>query len=286
MRIPMTVQTLLATPTKRLTLGFIAPRAALLLMSFGLMLTPLHSASAKEISWGSVYGKLSIQYRKDTCAVVFEPKGGKAKDLVSIPECDADVMTPPEPVKTAGKTTLPLKAATGDEFHLVAIPSARGGNACGGSDYYILVVREKDAWATQEVVGGCTELNDVSVAVKEKTAILTAKVKPSPDMEGTVYTVSFGKLAKQSIPKVVRTVKTTTNITVVGKLNMGGHFSNYLPLIELPKERSLIIHQAGKCNLDSLADSTVELMGEQKRFTDGSSEVTCLSVKPAQKKKH
>lgn len=244
------------------------------------------AAAGAGTGWPSAYGKLVLQHKNDTCTVTFKPTSGTAKEVLSVEDCSPDGLAGLESVQKAGATQFPAKASNGDEFHLFAIATARGGNACDGYDYYAIVVHEKDAWATKEVLGGCTELTDVKLETQDKKAALVAKVKPTPDMEGAVYTVTFGKLETKKLPKVVRTVKSTKEVTMVGKLNSGGHFSNYMPFIELPKDRQFIIHQAGKCNLDAVADTLVELKASQVLYTDGSSDVTCLSVgKPKSKSK-
>jgi len=249
-------------------------------------LTFANPAAAKDdASWPSAYGKLVLTHKDDTCTVTFKPTSGAAKEILSVGECSPDGLAGLASVEKAGTTRFPAKAPNGDEFHLFAIATARGGNACDGSDYYAVVVHEKDAWATKEVLGGCTELTDVKLETQDKKAALVARVKPSPDMEGAVYTVTFGKVETKKVPKVVRTVKTTKEVMIVGKLNSGGHFSNFMPFIELPKDRQFLIHQAGKCNLDAVADTVVELKASQVLYTDGSSEVTCLSVGKAKAKK-
>lgn len=247
----------------------------------GSFLLSEQSADARPLkAETSAYGKFIVKSKGDECTLQFKHASGRVTELFQTDGCDPTGLAPLEGIEKVGATLFPLKSVSGDEFHLFAIPTARGGNACDGYDFFGVVVYEDAAWATTTAFGGCSDLSEARL-VESGKATLVATVAPTAHAEGAVYSLKLGKLDKRTVAKVKREVKETRQITVVGLLGEGGHFSNYLPVIDLPKDDQLIIDKPGRCDLTRLGNRKVEMKAEKKLYKDGSAEVTCLSISPA-----
>lgn len=251
-----------------------------LLGGLGALLCGVHSAEARPLrAETSAYGQFIVKPKGEDCSIHFKHASGKVTELFTSDGCDPEGTASLEGVEKIGTTAFPVKSAGGDEFHLFAISSARGGNACGGYDYFFVVVYADVAWAAGTGEGVCEDLAEAKIVESGKAA-LVAKVTPTALFEGAVYTVKLGKFEKKSIPKLEAIAKETKQITVVGELNEGAGFTNHKPYIAMPKGEALRIDNEGRCDLARMGTGKVELKAEQKVFADGSSEVTCQSISP------
>lgn len=248
-------------------------------LGVGLMCLPATPAQARDIkAETSAYGSFVAKSTDDGCVLSFKHENGKVSPLFSVEGCTFEGLGSLTAVEKLATLSFPLKAPSGDEFHLFEIPTARGGNACDGSDYYVVVIRDEVAWATTSALGDCATLEQARVQAGDGKTSLILTIPPTTQAEGMVYTVTLGKLTTQKLAKKSRSLKETRTITVTGTLESGARFSQFLPYVQPAKGEAILIHAEGRCALDKLENSKVELKATRKTFSDGDVHHTCLSI--------
>lgn len=96
----------------------------------------------------SAYGKFRQTFREadDSCLISVVLELGEQVDLLTVPDCIDNVIAALHPVQRVGNLEFPVRASDGQEFHLFAIATARGGNAIATDDYWVIVLKPKSGW--------------------------------------------------------------------------------------------------------------------------------------------
>jgi hypothetical protein len=235
------------------------------------------SAARPVQSEPSSYGKFDVLPVHSACAVSFTLTGGKPRMLFTVPDCTAGLARL-NAEESAGRAGLPSTSDSGEELHVFSIPTARGGNAVPGSDFWVVVVRRRSVWSAKapfESVG-----LDSLTASSTRRAVFTLQKDATTVSEGLRWAVSFGGVKKSRIPRVPSTIVSKAKRTYVGELNGGYHVTGWRPSLRMGEDL-LVIHEDGKCKLPKASEEVgrVELEAEVTRWSDGREVVRCLAVR-------
>lgn len=224
----------------------------------------------------SAYGRFEFVLRGEDCDVNFRHASGKLSPLFSVGDCSGTITLAAE--RKIGDLTLPSKTTTGDEFHLFSIPTLRGGNADPSSQYWAVVARKDGVWATSD---GFQAIEfDGGTLVPGPKSILSLEESPTTTSTGVRYLITFGAIRSVNLPKLPSSVLAKTEKTFVGELLGGFHSTNWRPRLATADDE-IQIDEHGSCRMPEIAESvgTVEMRAEVTTWSDGRSEVRCLSLR-------
>ncbi|MGC4120053.1 MAG: hypothetical protein QM765_36835 [Myxococcales bacterium] len=210
----------------------------------------------------SKYGKFELAYSEsdDSCQLKFRRPAGPATGLLTV--------TPCSPGKNEPKAQQVSTSRAGEEFHVFAVATAGGGNACTGSTFYAVVVDAQKAWATEEL-GFCTELESATLVEGDGKARLSLVTQGDRYKEALRYEVAMGSLTKHQVPRKVVSSR---------KAVLKGEFGSTTNWYMVVNEQQIEI-DAGDCDLRSLAlGLKVTMWVDQQTWDDGNGATVCLKV--------
>ena len=159
-------------------------------------------------------------------------------------------------------------------FFLYQIPSAGGGNACDGSDYYVVTIRGDKAWASDSL-GGCGE---VSSAEPTETG-LQITFSPNFFAGDEVCDVAFGRATCNTRPLEPESVST---VTVEGVLSEGFGSPRYRPRVQLDGDAGeVLISDNGTCAVEKNFDNRVVATIRTTTLANGVTHGECLELRVA-----
>lgn len=239
------------------------------------------SAIAAPVTFNqSKYGSFEYRNKGEDCEVWFRNAAGAPTRLISATFCSDDKMLPISPSSSLGGVAFPVASPSGTEFHLFAIPSARGGNATAACDYYGVVISAARAWASPVFqLDQCDATVDGMRVIEEKAGAWLSFRDPSSTVRaGAAYELRMGQLKIAPIPKKPRAVVSTANVVRAGALRGPYHYTNWKHVIQ-DGSNEYIIDEPGQCALDGAADSVVEMSGRLRTWSDGATDLTCVSIR-------
>lgn len=224
--------------------------------------------------------RTSANATNPSCRVSFRHASGRTTPLFVAPDCIGDVvgMNLIGAADRVGGLALPALGSGGEEFHLFEVASARGGNAVVATDYWAVVVRPEDAWATSRpfASGGLTN-------GKIAQSALVADEPPTTTAAGARYAVTFGSVSKSPLAILPSSVVSKGNRVLIGRIGGGSHADGFRRTIETgtgPQSTTMIIDDNGPCPLDSFTNegSPVRMTAEVTKWSDGRTVVKCISI--------
>ncbi len=208
------------------------------------------------------------------CHVLFV-RGSSARTLLfDVPDCVGDTpgMNMIATVDHLGTLTFPVQLADGDEVHLFAIASARGGNAVPWSDYWVAVVRADTVWATTAPFA-MTTLTTARITSRDG---LVLEAAPTTTSTGARYSVTYGHVSNSDLAIVPSKVVSTATRELAGTIEPGYRANGFRKSVQ-----GVQIDEDGPCHLEELSQ-----LGGQVRvnvfvttWSDGRTAVACLSVR-------
>jgi hypothetical protein len=235
----------------------------------------------------SRYGAFRHVDKGDDCEIWFDRPGRPTVKLIDAEFCARALLVHIEEVATLGGLSFPAMAKTGEEFHFLEIPSARGGNGTVACDFYGVVVDPSRAWTSPSFsMRSCVLPNgvgDPTVAARLTDRAAHASVgflePPTAFEEGKSYDLRMGLLRGTAIPKLTRSVVRDETVVLRGPLKGPMHATNWHYWIDLNPD--VVIDDAGGCSLDPLVEAQVELRARRRTWRPEAVEYTCLSVRSA-----
>jgi hypothetical protein len=159
-------------------------------------------------------------------------------------------------------------------FYLYQIPSAGGGNACDGSDYYVVTIRGDKAWATDSL-GGCGEVS----SAKPTAAGLQITFSPNFIDGAEVCDVAFGRATCKPQPVEPDSIST---VTVEGVLSDGFGFTHYMPFVQRDDDAGVVvIDDNGACAVEKNFDNRVVATIRTTTLANGATHGECLELRVA-----
>lgn len=226
------------------------------------------------------------------CEVVFKRPFKFAKRAFDSDDCSTTTggITRFSSVSAIGSVALPVKAKNGDEFHVLSIPSARGGNAVFGCDLYFVVVNAKDIWSSAPMINGpCggpggQAFSSVQFTDTAGGPRLQFSIQPTAVSSGASYEVRFGvfkQTATLAPPKPTSTKAIVRDGTISGPF----HATAWRHVFLADDGSQLFIDEPGKCNLEGFADSGehVQIAGTLESWASGEERFSCATVKKTPK---
>lgn len=171
-------------------------------------------------------------------------------------------------------TAFPVVAENGDEFHLFALSSMRGGNWSADTDYWVVVVRAHEAWSAELSSG------DLSVLRADKEGSSIELEQPSTTTrEGLRCRVAFGRLHTEKLPVNESHIVRKSARIVAGKVQGGSHATEWHPILN-PDTDALIIDDDEGCVLPGIGEgpSDMRLKLQTSTWSDGRKSVRCVEV--------
>lgn len=231
------------------------------------------TALAAPVTSPSAHGALLLEQEGETCSVTFRSTTHGAVPLMEMGGCVGNASL--APVQRVGTLLFPATAGK-TEFHVLAIPSARGGNACAGDDVFVIALDGANAWAS-DGFGGCAHLESASTR-PDGTLVVEVRAQ---DGSGQRATVRMGKATFTDLPAPAAKAGRATAAreeTLRGTLQSAIHATNFHDYVETdPSTWSAVeITEPGPCKLEPLYGELVEVVVRVKGETR-----TCVSVKRA-----
>lgn len=185
-------------------------------------------------------------------------------------------------VEKVGTLSFPVVDPDGDEFHLFAIAAMRGGNGGPGFDYFAVVVRPDDLWATlSSFASGQLTVGSVAGA---RPGRIVLEEPPTTTATGARYTLRFGRADRAILPMVLSWIVKKKRIVLVGRLSPGSRATAFRPEIDVDATFVVIDHD-GPCEFPPLhdrdaADSPVTMTADISTWSDGRTTVDCVAIQP------
>jgi hypothetical protein len=222
------------------------------------------------------------------CHVTFlHASTGKATPLFDVPDCigrpgtDDDLGVSIVAAQgRIGSLLFPLRGDGGDEFHVMEIATARGGNAVPGNDYWAVVVTADAAWSTSGPFASAANLSVAQALSADGQSSLRLEDPPSTTAAGARYTASRGMVTKEDLAMLPSAIVSKKTQTFVGELSGGAHYTNFRPSIHVG-QADIVIDDDGSCaTLSDVASEggTVRLIVEVSKWSDGRTTVRCVGV--------
>ena len=159
-------------------------------------------------------------------------------------------------------------------FYLYEIPSAGGGNACDGSDYYVVTIRGGKAWASDSI-GYCAEIS----SAKPTETGLQITFSPNFVAGDEVCDVAFGRATCNTQPIEPESVSTAT---VEGVLSEGFGSPRYVPRVQLDGDTGeVLINDYGTCAVEKNFDNRVVATIRTTTLANGATHGECLDLRVA-----
>ena len=228
----------------------------------------------------SAYGRFEFAEGADgRCRISFRNASGKLAELFTVDGCVGGLpgVNVVGAIETVGALAFPALARDGQEFHVFGIASARGGNAVATSDYWLVIVRREDTWATRAPFATAT-LRAARMA-GDSPVMLQLEDPATTTAAGTRYLATFGSISQVVLPMLPSTVVFRGTRVFVGELQGGFHATNFRPSIKVGAD-VVIIDQDGPCPLQRAAErgGQVRLTGDVTKWSDGRQTVTCVAI--------
>jgi hypothetical protein len=234
----------------------------------------------RPVDEASRYGSFRIrQLDDDRCALDFRRTDGAWTDLFWQDGCFDYESAEPSAVRAVGEVSFPHVTADGQEFHVFSVPTSRGGNMCGGYDYWVVVVSADRVWATTKPLGGCREVADARVAEERGVTSLVLIVPPTTTATGATYTVQMGEVQTSTQDKKPRVLTGTRRLAGVGRRGLAAHAAGNGIMVDFP-DGDYLVDDTSQCVLggDPGWEAFIEL--EIRTYGDGGRSVVCLSAVP------
>ena len=243
----------------------------------------------------SKYGRFNWSQKKggENCDITFNSSIGN-QDNTNLFEVDC---FPGEEISVsamgcAGNIQLPYIASNGDEFHVFTEETC-GSGGCTIS-YWAAVINDEKMWSTKESFGsdfvshfgnGSGGIEDVEIKHNSGKPILSLKIPPTSTSEGTIYDVSMGRLETSVIKAKGRSIVSEKQMTLIGTYNSGIGPSEYKDFIEEGDgsddsgEWHLLDNTENCPQLEKLYDTKVKMVAALTTWSDGATELACVSVR-------
>jgi hypothetical protein len=178
-------------------------------------------------------------------------------------------------VNRVGQIQLPSINTNGDEFHLLSIASARGGNASYGNDYWAVVIRSGSAWSTATPF-----VFDRAFAVANGSAGGLVLVDPATTTRaGVACVVTFGLITTTDLPLLPSWVVSKWTRLLVGKNEGSYHLTNWHHAIRIGDSELIVIDDEGTCDLAHATSSSIRLTVEMSQWSDGRRTTRCIKLR-------
>jgi hypothetical protein len=159
-------------------------------------------------------------------------------------------------------------------FYLYEIPSAGGGNACDGYDYYVVTIRGAQAWASDSL-GECIELEET----KPSPSGIELAFSETFQAQAQFCHVAFGSAECATRKLDAQSVSTET---VEGNLSRGFGYTNDMPFVQPDGEAGpVIIDDNGRCEVERNIDNRVVATIRTTTFPNGVTQGECLDLRVA-----
>lgn len=226
--------------------------------------------------------RFNIKKNKNICTLNITSDTGRVNKLFSYDCSSVDEL---KGMNCLGNVTLPYTSQNGDSYYMFMIDSCGSGGCT--FDYWPAVIGQNGAWAPDEPMSEeSEEIDKVEIKTKNGINVVSFVISPSSLDEGISFNVSNGNIDVSSIEAKGRTKLSRKQITITGVLNYGSRATNDSPYIDVSTKKDdsewnvNIIDNTENCpDLDNLFDTKVKMVAALTTWSDGNTDLECVSVK-------